>query len=163
MKKAFRYIETRFGIIERLPEKTSCNITSGLSHRNKSWMPKMIKEIGHQLWKKDCNYNRLWLSIFWALPGYRNVAHLCAIINHCSRWISIWAYRRAGFDLSCEFSALDHWGKECGLKLCGFHIPGHFLIGLVLRYLKSLKEKSSLEYFKKMLPIKHSWWYGEIF
>src|SRR3990170_4333316 len=54
-----------------------------------------------------------------------------------------------------NFSALDHWGRKNGLGLCGFTDQAHFLMGLGIdEYLKDLQEKSPVDYYKKMLPIK---------
>jgi SAM-dependent MidA family methyltransferase len=54
-----------------------------------------------------------------------------------------------------NFSALDHWGRKNLLELCGFTDQAHFLMGLGIdEYLKNLQEKSPMEYYKKMLPIK---------
>lgn len=54
-----------------------------------------------------------------------------------------------------NFSALDHWGRKNGLELCGFTDQAHFLMGLGIdEYIKNLQEKSPMEYYKKILPIK---------
>ncbi len=54
-----------------------------------------------------------------------------------------------------NFSALSHWGNKKGLEVCGFTDQVHFMAGLGIdEYLKNLKEKDPVNYWKKMLPIK---------
>ncbi|HMB44766.1 MAG TPA: SAM-dependent methyltransferase [Candidatus Methanoperedens sp.] len=86
---------------------------------------------------------------------YRNRGTLLCYYNHTVNESPFEHIGEQDITSHVNFSALDHWGQKKGLYLCGFTDQAHFLMGLRIdEYLKNLQEKSPVDYFKKMLPIK---------
>ena len=86
---------------------------------------------------------------------YRNLGTLMCYCNHLVNESPFEHIGEQDMTSHVNFSALDHWGQKSGLELSGFTDQAHFLMGLGIDdYLKDLQEKSPLDYYKKMLPIK---------
>jgi len=86
---------------------------------------------------------------------YRNRGTLMCYYNHSVNELPFENIGKQDITSHVNFSALDHWGRKNGLELCGFTDQAHFLMGLGIdEYLKDLQEKSPVDYYKKMLPIK---------
>ncbi|HEX7627613.1 MAG TPA: SAM-dependent methyltransferase [Candidatus Methanoperedens sp.] len=86
---------------------------------------------------------------------YRNRGTLMCYHNHSVNESPFEHIGEQDMTSHVNFSALYHWGRKFGLGLCGFTDQAHFLMGLGIdEYLKDLQEKSPMDYYKKMLPIK---------
>ena len=86
---------------------------------------------------------------------YRNLGTLMCYHNHSVNESPFEHIGEQDMTSHVNFSALDHWGRKFGLELSGFTDQAHFLMGLGIdEYLKDLQEKSPMDYYKKMLPIK---------
>jgi SAM-dependent MidA family methyltransferase len=116
---------------------------------------KWIKEIGASL------NEGFVITIDYGYPSYelyqdyRNRGTLMCYYKHTTNETPFEHIGEQDITSHVNFSALEHWGHENGLELCGFTDQSHFLIGLgIEEYLEKLKENEPENYLKKMLHVK---------
>ncbi|MBE0521741.1 MAG: SAM-dependent methyltransferase [Candidatus Methanoperedenaceae archaeon] len=87
--------------------------------------------------------------------GHRNNGTLMCYYRHTANDNPYLHIGEQDITSHVNFSAIDIWGRESGLELCGFTDQAHFLLGMgIEKYLAGIQNSEPGKYMKKMLQVK---------